>query len=742
MNGTDQPRRTIGLWGATGTGVGAIVGGGVLALAGVAFSVAGPSAILAFGLNAGIAVLTALTFAELSSAFPQSGGTYTFAKRVLSVESAFAVGWIVWFASVVAAVLYAIGFGYFFAVALHDLWAAAGGSPPQWLLGRWSIAGGAVAATAIYAVGLVRKSGGGGQWANYGKVLVFLVLIAGGVVALFGKSSEEVTQSLTPFLGGGWGGLVAAMGFTFIALQGFDLIAAVAGEVKDPEKVLPRSMLLSLGIAVAIYLPLLFIITTTGTTDGQSIQEASAEAPEAIVAIASRHFLGDFGYWLVIVAAVLSMLSALRANLFAASRVAHVMARDRTLPHVLSRMHPVRDTPVTAVLVTAVLVGTIILVVGDVAAAGAASSLIFLVTFALAHVIGIIARLRSRGDRSTFRAPFFPLVPVLGGVACVSLAVFQGIAVPSAGLIASVWLGIGGILFLALFGQRARVVDELAAARDMNVARLRGRNPLVLVPVANPAHAESMVALAHALAPPQIGRVLLLTVVVTPENWGPQESPKPLDDAQAVLRASLIASHARGLSPEALTTIAPRPWPEIARIARTRACESLLLGLSDLQEDAVGGALDELMGSVRCDVVVLRAPHGWSPEDIRRVVIPIGGMAVNDRLRARLLGSLYRTGVRAVRYVRVMKEGSSTADVSRATRELERIGLDEAPGQAEAQVLLRDDPIAAIAEDLVPGDLLILGVQRLARRKRAFGRFTLSVARATDCPILMISRRV
>ena len=742
MSGRDQPERTIGLWGATGTGVGAIVGGGVLALAGVAFATAGPSAILAFGLNAVIAVLTALTFAELSSAFPQSGGTYTFAKRVLSVEAAFAVGWVVWFASVVAAVLYGIGFGYFFAVAVNDLWAATGGTPPAWLLDRFSVAGWAVAATIVYAIGLARRAGGGGQWVNYGKVLVFLVLIGGGFVALLGTSSEHVTQSMTPFLAGGWGGLVAAMGFTFIALQGFDLIAAVAGEVKDPQRVLPRAMLLSLAIAVAIYLPLLFVITTTGTAAGESIQEASAKAPEAIVAIASRHFLGDFGYWLVIVAAVLSMLSALRANLFAASRVANVMARDRTLPHMLSKMHPVRETPVAAVWLTALLVSIIIVLVGEVADAGAASSLIFLVTFALAHGIGILARRRSRGGQKTFRTPFFPLVPVVGGLACVSLAVFQGVAVPAAGVIAAVWLGVGGVLFLALFGRRARVVDELAAARDMDVAHLRGRNPLVLVPVANPANAASLVGVAHALAPPQIGRVLLLSVVVAPDAWKPREDPKPLDDAQAVQRQALEASYARGFFPEALTTIARRPWPEIARIATTRACESLVLGLTDLREDVAGGALDTLMGTVRCDVVVLRAPQGWDPAEIARVVIPIGGLAVNDRLRARLLGSLYRTGVRQVRYVRVLPEGTSDADLARAHRELLRIGLDEAPGFAEAEVLVRGDPIAAIAEDVGPGDLLILGVQRLAQRKRAFGRFTLSVARATDCPILMISRRV
>jgi basic amino acid/polyamine antiporter, APA family len=75
-NDTDS-KRTIGLTGATGIGVGAIVGGGILALAGVAFSAAGPGAVAAFALNGFIAILTALSFSELSALFPQSGGTYT-----------------------------------------------------------------------------------------------------------------------------------------------------------------------------------------------------------------------------------------------------------------------------------------------------------------------------------------------------------------------------------------------------------------------------------------------------------------------------------------------------------------------------------------------------------------------------------------------------------------------------------------------------------------------------------------
>ena len=113
--------RSIGFFGALGIGVGAMVGGGILALAGVAFAVSGPSAILAFALNGLIAFITALSFAEMASANPQSGGTYTYAKKALSLQVAFGVGWIVWFASLVAAVLYALGFGAFSVFALQQI---------------------------------------------------------------------------------------------------------------------------------------------------------------------------------------------------------------------------------------------------------------------------------------------------------------------------------------------------------------------------------------------------------------------------------------------------------------------------------------------------------------------------------------------------------------------------------------------------------------------------------------------
>jgi amino acid transporter len=740
---TDRPdiQRSLGLSGATGVGVGAIVGGGILALAGVAFAETGPSAIVAFALNGLIAVLTVLSFAELATQFPESGGTYAFAKKVLTVEAAFGVGWVVWFASIVAAVLYAFGFGAFAVIALDEVCRSLSIELPSWLVGRTAVVGLAVAATLVYTVGLTRTAAGGGRWLNVGKVLVFSVLVAAGLWALVGKPAESIRDHLTPFFAGGAMGLFRAMGYTFIALQGYDLIAAVAGDIRDPRRTIPRAMFLSLGIALAIYLPLLFVIATVGVAPGESITQVSAAQPEAIVPIAAGRYLGTFGYWLVVAAAILSMLSALQANLLAASRIARAMARDRTLPHWLEVLHTRHGTPTAAVLTTAAIVMAVLVLVPNVAAIGAASSLVFLVTFALVHRITAMARRRGGVARPYFRAPLFPLVPVVGALACAALAVFQGINVPSAGIIACVWLAVGGVLYAFLFARRARTMDAYTQALDAELVRLRGRSPLVLVPIANPHNAVAMVGVATALATPNVGQVILLSIVSPPEDWQSDETPPSLEASQAVIQGALTASFSRGLAPEALTTVSADPWSEIARVVRVHRCESLLLGLSSLTEPGLESRLEALMGQVACDVAILRAPPGWLLRDVRRVLVPLRGRGGHDELRARLLASIHRLGARETTLVRVLPPTVSLRERERATAELRRLAKDEVPGEVDPVIMVAEDVAEAVIQHTANADLVVLGLKRLGQRRKVFGDLALRIARETNCGIIMISRR-
>jgi amino acid transporter/nucleotide-binding universal stress UspA family protein len=756
-----ETQRTLGLFESTGIGVGAIVGGGILVLAGVAFQNAGPSAVLAFTVNGLIAVMTAMSFAEMSSAFPESGGAYTFAKKVLSARLAFAVGWLLWFAYIVAGVLYALGFAEYAALVLRIGWEALFDEAPAWLGKRASLAALALLATGIYTVSLIRSTGGGGEWATWGKVVLFAVLIAGGVWGLATGTGSSLSQGMTPFFAGGTTGLLSAMGFSFIALQGFDLVAAVAGEVRNPRRVILRAMLYSLGIALVVYIPLLVVVSTAGVPAGQSIAAISKKSPSTIIADAVRNYMGVAGYWLVIVAAVLATLSALRANLLAASRVAFTMARDRNLPPVLETLHAERRTPLMAVYASALALAAILLMLPDLASAGAAASLIFLLVFALAHWTAYLARRRSapRSERADappdlYRTPWFPLLPVTGGVACVAMGVFQAVVVPAAGGIMVVWLGLGVLLYFSLFAARSQAVDAFSEGVDPEMMRLRGHSPFVLVPVANPEQAPGLVGIASALAPHRIGRVLLLSVIARQEERGDrapvsfissnealaERARERVQRVQEVQRQALLASMSLGHEPECLITLGKTPWSEILRVAKRTHCTGLVMGLGDAPEGIPHENLEGLLNTVGCDVIFVKAPRDFRLRNAKRILVPVGGRGTQHELRARVLGSLGRSMTSQQMTLLTVIPTSATEERERAAqRILERSAADKTRGLAVTTLVRSDDSVEAIVDQAAEHDVVIVGLDRV-RGRRVFGDFALAVAHRAQCAVVMLSQ--
>jgi nucleotide-binding universal stress UspA family protein len=394
-----------------------------------------------------------------------------------------------------------------------------------------------------------------------------------------------------------------------------------------------------------------------------------------------------------------------------------------------------------AIYATALAMAIILLMVPSVSSAGAAASLIFLISFALVHWTNLLARLRSPVE-APFRTPWFPAVPVIGGLACGILALYQAVAVPAAGAIAVVWLGLGVILYFGLFAGRAQAVDAFAEARDSSLGALRGRSPLVLVPVANPSSAVGMVTLANALAIPVVGRVLLLTVVRRPNDFATAEQAtrQALADAQEVVGQAMSASLAAGDAPEALTTIARDPWKEIVRIADTRSCDSLLVGFSSLEGDGNVERIEHLLNEVDCDVVILRAPKDWSFSSETKIIVPVGGRGGHDVLRARLLGSLGRAGLRNVCFVRATSERLRPATKAHLERSLRVFAEEETYDVPRTKVIECDDLVDALAGEAGPRDLIIVGL-RHQRGKRLFSELALQVARRTEAATLMISRR-
>jgi amino acid transporter/nucleotide-binding universal stress UspA family protein len=683
-------------------------------------------------INGLIALITVLSFAELSSAFPQSGGTYLFAKRVLSVGAAFNVGWIVWFASIVAAGLYALGFSSFMLGSVAALWEPAQEMAAQgWVLSALAI--GTVILSGVY---LCRFNAAGGDWINILKVLVFTVLILGGFV-IWAKDRPPLTTQFEPFMPFGTLGLLQAMGFTFIAMQGFDLIAAVAGEVKEPRRVLPRAMMFSLGIALLVYIPLLVVVIVVGVPQGTTVTEMAQANPDTIIALAAREYLGQAGFWLVMASGILSMLSAMLANMFAASRIGLAMAEDRTLPWFMEHVSRRHGTPIRAVLMTTTLIVIVLLFVRDVSSAGAASSLIFLISFGLTHFICFLARKR-RPNHNGFRTPMYPYLPLLGMGLCFALAVFQGFSVPSAGLITGGWLVGGFFVYTNVLGNRARTLDAASEIADPELLELRGRSPLALVPIGNPSSAKTLALLASCLSP-AAGRVLLLNIVRPPST---DLSLGGLPDLGQILERSMMASVSSTVPVECLATFSSEPMIEIERVANAHQCALTLMGMSDLSDDATRQRLEGVLTKLPGNVAVLRSPAGWEPLTVRHVLVPFGGHHTHNALRARLLTALAQRvpGTLRVSYMIVVPD--STSEKERATMQKiwRRLVADESSAEASITVQSGSDPASVIASAATDADLVILGLGRHGGEHPIFGPFITKVVCATDTPILVIGQ--
>ncbi len=725
------PERRLNLAGATLVGVGAMVGAGIFVLCGVAVTHAGPAALAAFALNGVLSLITAASFAELSSAFPESGGSYVFARKVFPIGGAFAAGWVLWFAYVAACALYSLGFASFMAYGLR---AAIGVSVAGWFLPVTACV------TAAVALGiLARKGAGAGNWISIAKLAAFLILIVAGLAVLAARPAGTVSRSLTPFFGHGVGGLFMAMGFTFIALEGFEIISAIGEEVKTPEKTIPRAMFLSIFIAMVVYTGLLFVVLTVGGEPGGApAYETLGQSGDSAVAVAAGNYLGWFGGVVVVVAGLLSTFSALAATLLAASRVSFSMARDRALPRSLAHVTGRSKSPLAALVVSTLVVMIVISVTGNVEVTGAAASLIFLISFGLTNAAGLLVRLRA-GTLAAFRAPLYPALPIIGITACSGLALFQAIVVPEASAVVLVWILIGAILYRISFGTHARTVAARAEAWDAELVKLRGRTPLVLVPMANPDRAEPLLRFAYALATPGRGRVRALTVGrFDPEADSAEDGELAYRRAEAVVQHAVSTACRMRKSFEGAVLLAPGVTDAIARVAAEQHPETVLVGMANMGEGGGVGLLSEILARTTSDIVVLNAPQAWSLKGVRRILVPVAGGSPHDPLRARLIGSLIRDGNRTVRLLRILRAGE---DRSTAERELryraEDLGVPEQDCRIESG---QDrDPVEIIARHSAEADLMLMGFGTRTGRRRLIGNFALRVVAASKCPVVAIA---
>ena len=440
-------RRVLGLWQLTAIGIGGIIGVGVFVLAGQqAATNAGPAVALSF-IIAGIAsAAAALCYAEFAGLIPVTGSAYTYGYAVLGELPAWLIGWdlLLEYALIVAVV--AIGWSGYVQSALAFM----GFDLPVWAQGALGTGEGRVfnVIAALITLGVAALLTFRTEWgARFNTFVVAIKVLAVALVIGIGVFyiNPENWHPFVPdrVLGSdgaehfGWHGIATAAAVVFFAVFGYDTLTTAAEEAKNPQRDLPRAVLLSLALSMAMYLAVSLVLT--------GIAHYSTLNTDAPVADAFKH-LGL--HWVAVtisISAVFGLVSVLFAFMLGAARIWFALSRDGLLPGWFAKIHPTYGTPHRPTLALGVFTALVagLFPIGEVAKL---VNIGVLSAFIVICASVIVLRVRKPELPRAFRTPWVPVVPIVGIL--FSIWLLSELAAITWGVFL-IWVSLGLIIYFA-----------------------------------------------------------------------------------------------------------------------------------------------------------------------------------------------------------------------------------------------------------------------------------------------------
>ena len=327
----ESKNNKIGFFEVAAIGIGGMVGGGIFAVLGLAVELSKGGAPLAFLIAGIVALVTSYSYSKLSVTLPGKGGTVSY------LDKAFGPGLftgsmniLLWISYIIMLSLYAYAFGSYGAEFF----------PTSQVLIKHLLISGIIVIITILNIFSAKLIGEAEDFIVAIKLLILLFFCA---VGFWGIQTENLSiqnwSSTTNLIAGGF--------IIFLAYEGFELIANTSDDVRNPEKTLPRAFFVSVSFVIILYI--LVAMVTVGNLPVNKIVEAKDYA----LAIAARPFLGQFGFILISIAALLSTTSAINATLYGSARLSYIIAKDGELPRFLE--DNVWNKPLEGLLITSIV---------------------------------------------------------------------------------------------------------------------------------------------------------------------------------------------------------------------------------------------------------------------------------------------------------------------------------------------------------------------------------------------------
>jgi APA family basic amino acid/polyamine antiporter len=403
---------SLSLFDATAISIGAIIGGGIFVVTGIAAGLAGSALVISMLIAALISLLTALSFAELTAWQPKEGSIYEYSYQLISPFAGFLVGWMWILSNTFAGAAVSLGFAYYLTALVPSL-------NPNLVA--------AVVCLAFTAINYysVKES------AKLNNILVTAKLLILAFFITYGLANINTTN-FAPFKPLDVGVLSGAV-FFFFAYGGFARAAVIAEEVKDAKHNVPRAMLIALAISTIVYI--LVGIAAVGLVGSSRLAGSNSPLEEAMKATGN-----SAASTIIAVGGILATASVLLTSILGVSRMTYAMAKRKDLPQALAKLDPKRNTPAYATWIIGAIM-TILVLLTDLSRVVAISSFAMLFFYSLAN----LSALRLKTEKRTFPR----ILPGLGAASCLALLAFELFASLESWIIGTASLLIGAIYYLA-----------------------------------------------------------------------------------------------------------------------------------------------------------------------------------------------------------------------------------------------------------------------------------------------------
>lgn len=622
--------RDLGLFDVTMAAIGAMVGAAIFLLVGPTFRVAGPLTFVSTASAAAAALLAGLAYAELGSRRAgESGGAYAWVSAVLPTPSGFLTGWLSWGAHIAASALGALGLGVFFVELVRPTAAILGPVP---LEARYVAVGVLLVSAGLHFARIHTSA------RTLGRVTLVRVLFIAGVVGI-GVASFVLrggTQGTGPVARSpSLLSLAVGAGIFFIAFQGFETIAQLSDHLKQPERNVPRGILLAVGGCLVLYV--VFFVAILGNAPTGSLSgwpDCAACGPNSVdlvFASVSNFVLGEpWALEVFLIVGIVSMFGALNANLTSGIKTSVNMARDGLLPRVLAQVRG-REVPPAAVAATTGVAAILLVLSLEIIAILVA--LAFLLLFAFVHAALIVQRSREGRMPMGFHMPLVPALPVLA--IALNLAIgfslwqYPGGLGLAATILGTLWVA-AGLIFHWFAGGRERlhrapspvrsdVASVLTTTEDVvELERYR-----VFLPLRTFEDVD-LVGFGARVAQARHGELSLLHVVEIPRNLPPKAIRfRYVDNRIRGLQKLAQIGERLGVDTRAVVKIGYKTYEIILDTAKEEAVNLLVLGWRggrlEGERRILGSNIDYLIENAPYDLVVYKTKGLLHP--LKRIVV-------------------------------------------------------------------------------------------------------------------------